>query len=82
MVQCFEMTGLNLVEEVSISQPVHQLPSSSSFSKLAIGAEDGTIFIANLLDISSSLKVISNHLHTELVGLDMLCPGSGHCVVS
>lgn len=70
------------MEEVSISQPVHQLPYSTSFSKLAVGAADGAIYTADLLEISSSLKLVSNHLHTELVGLDVLCPGSEHCVVS
>ena len=82
MIRCFETNGMNLVEEVSISQPVYQLPCSASFSRLAIGCENGCILVADLVDIISSLEVISKHFHTELVGLDVLCPGSGHCVVS
>lgn len=72
---------MKLVDEVAISQDVRQLSSSFSYTHLAIGTEDGSILTADLLNLSS-LKVASNCLHTELVGVDVLCPGSEHCVVS
>ncbi len=83
MVQCFDTSGnLKLVEEVAVLQSVQQLCLSPSCTKLAVGAADGAILTANSSKLSSSLKCVSNHLHTELIGLAVLCPGTEHCVVS
>lgn len=79
--QCFDVKNLRLLDEVTISQPAMQLSCSPTYSKLAVGAESGTILIMDSQNFSSTLKPVSNNLHTEFIGVDVLCPGSEHCVV-
>ena len=80
--QCFDTSGnLKLLDEVAVPQSVQQLCFSPNCSKLAIAAADGAILVADSMKLSP-LQCISNHLHTELVGLGVLCPGNEHCVVS
>lgn len=80
--QCFDTNNhFCLVDEVELSQPIHQLTCSSFYYKLALGTESGSIYTTELLSPSTTLKLISDYHHTELVGLDVLCPGADRCVV-
>ena len=80
--QCFDINNhFCLVDEVELTQPIHQLACSAFYSKLALGMGSGAIYTTELLSPSTTLKLISNHHHAELVGLDVLCPGADRCVV-
>lgn len=82
VLQCFDVTGhLGLLEEVPVSHSIQQLRFSPNCSKLALGAADGAILTAESTALASSLTCVSNHLHSELVGLGVLTPGTEHCVV-
>lgn len=74
--------NFELLDESTVSQPISHLIHSSNYSMLALATENGAILTADPLTLSSSLNLISNHLHTKLIGLDVLCPGTDHCVVS
>lgn len=73
---------MELQEEVDIKKPIKHLCWSPSCSRMAISTEDGSISAVNPLDMSGSLVTISDHHHTRLTGIDVLCPGSEYCVVS
>lgn len=62
-------------------QPVRQLCCSPSCSRLAVGTERGAILTVDPLQLTPSLQLLFNHQDAELIGLEVLCPGSEHCVV-
>ena len=80
--QCFDVKTLELLDEVSVSKHIQQLCFSPTCAGLAVGTQDGAVLTANALMLSTSLQQAINHFHAELIGLDVLCPGSDHCVVS
>jgi len=49
---------------------------------VAIGMKDGSLCTADASAFSSSLVSVSNHRHSKLTGIDILCQGTEFCVVS
>ena len=80
-IQCFDAQTLCLLDEVPVSQTISHLCCSPTCSQLAMGTEGGAILTVDPLQLTSSLQLAINHLNSELVALDVLCPGSEHCVV-
>ena len=71
-----------LADSLVIEQPVTSLTWSLNYGDLVIGTELGRILKVNPQRLNENVTLVSDHLHSQIVGIDVLTPGYKHSIVS
>lgn len=68
---------------MDICQPIVSLSWSLTYDKLAIGTEEGSIFLVDPMKLQESgARLVTNHHYSDVVGIDVLGFESDYCIVS
>ena len=80
---CFEAGGsFKLLTSCTLDHPIASLSWSLNYSQLILGTADGSILSLHANKLEDGATSISCCGTSTLVGVDVVAPGTTHCVVS